>query len=329
MNEGYDGIASPLSDEQNTYMTEMFDHDERIWYGPTCQGSECNKISTWSLPYSNFHSGQPNCNKASCNVCARSQIRGYTSWNDGNCGDKYRFVCRSAIWNLVSGDYFMAVDAPMTHSSAVEFCESQTTSYPYPVLASPQTPDQKTYMENQFPDQKIWFGYKCTSGCNDVFNWPGVIRLMDGAVDKPWAAGQPNCGSNNCNVCARSQTVGGQEWNDGNCAEKWSFLCRKDSIHWYLGGEGQSCDTVCEAKGATCEVATMKGLDVDGLEGVAKYLGRNEDFMCDLFPLQLKFDWVPAFDTGRLYCTAGSDATTCAASVSLYPIQRFCSCKHA
>lgn len=153
MNEGYDGIASPLSDEQNTYMNGMFDHDEIIWYGPTCQGSGCNTISTWSLPYSNFHSGQPNCNKASCNVCARSQNAGYTSWNDGNCVDKYRFVCRSAIWNLVSGDYFMAVDAPMTHSSAVAFCESQTTlAGQNPVLASPQTPDQKTYMENQFPD---------------------------------------------------------------------------------------------------------------------------------------------------------------------------------
>lgn len=208
------------------------------------------------------------------------------------------------------GYQWLAVDAPMTYNSAVDFCDSQGSS-----LASPDDPQQNKYMANQFPNQKIWFGHKCTgSGCNDASNWPGYgSNGWTGA----WADGQPNCGNSNCIVCARTNS--GDEWNDGNCNEEYRFLCKRDYT-WHLGEKGEPCDAVCEAMSLTCDLAAMQGLGSGNLEDVVTYLGVT----CPkgMAPKQNYAD-LPGLE--QQFCMPGSDHTTCEAAYA--GTQRFCACQ--
>merc|ERR1719367_2300948 len=108
----------------------------------------------------------------------------------------------------------------MTHASAVDFCNNLGAS-----IATPDDPQQNTYMAAQFPNQKIWFGHKCTGDCADPGAWPGY---GNNGWTGNWADGQPNCGDGGCNVCARTDNSN-NEWNDGNCYEEWRFLCRRNT----------------------------------------------------------------------------------------------------
>jgi len=304
-------IASPDNYAQNYFMAQQFPN-QKIWYGHKCS-SGCNEahnwpgygINGWTGSWAN---GQPNCGDSNC--CARTQDL-TDEWNGGDCEETYRFLCRRNTWQSAMGYKWLAVGAPMTHDSAVDFCDSQGSS-----IATPDDPQQNTFMAQQFPNEKIWFGHKCTgSGCIEPFSWPGY-GSSNGWTGN-WADGQPNCDSSNCVVCARTQ-YSGDEWNDGSCNDKYKFLCKRPES-WYLGAKGESCDAVCEANSYTCDLAAMQGLDSESLRLVVEYIGVD----CPKFAPSQNYPDLPGLEQG--FCMPGSEATTCEATLA--GTQRFCSCR--
>lgn len=111
---------------------EMQFPNKKIWYGQKCTGSKCDDESQWpeygkSGWTGNWANGQPNCGNSNCGVCARSHTSGSGGeWNDGNCNEKYRFLCRRLDeWEKSHGYWWMRVDFPTTHAKAVDFCAAR------------------------------------------------------------------------------------------------------------------------------------------------------------------------------------------------------------
>jgi len=307
-------LASATTPGENNYMELQFPK-QKIWYGQKCTGSKCDDESKWP-EYGkngwtgNWANGQPNCDTSNCVVCTRTHTSGGGEWNDGNCKEKYRFLCRRFDrWEKVHGYSWMKVDVPTTHAKAVDFCARQGAD-----IATPDDHGQNDYMAKQFPGEKIWYGYKCTgSKCDDPYSW----RVQDHGWMGNWAIGQPNCGTSSCEVCARTST--GDEWNDGNCQDEYRFMCKKDYT-WHLGEKGASCDAACAAASLTCHLAATQALDINRLKGITDHL----NITCpEYLGPQKNYADLPGLEQGK--CFPASPSTTCEKAYA--GTVRFCACQ--